>query len=368
MIKPDLFFKELSKADINFFTGVPDSLLKNFISYISENSSNHIIAANEGSAVGLAIGHHLATGQIPLIYLQNSGLGNAINPLISLADKLVYSIPLLLVIGWRGEPGTEDEPQHRKQGQITTKLLEIMDIDYVVLDKNTDLSKIISLINKSKKHSSPVAILVKKNTFESYAGKKLDSNIFQCTREEVIKMITECAKKKTIIVSSTGMISRELYETQREENNLDFLTVGGMGHASQIALGIAKEKLDNEVICIDGDGSAIMHLGALLTSGSKKLKNYKHFLINNGVHGSVGNQDTYALDIDFSRIADIFGYLNSGSSNNKDHILKAIRRTIEYQDSAFLEIKVNTNFRENLGRPKSSPLENKNTLMKSLLK
>jgi|TARA_B100000795_G_scaffold85324_1_gene61973 phosphonopyruvate decarboxylase len=368
MISKD-FYEVLLKSDISFFTGVPDSLLKSILAYITDNTSeeNNIVAANEGSAIGIGIGYHLATNKIPLIYMQNSGLGNSINPLLSLADKLVYSIPMILLIGWRGEPGQKDEPQHVKQGEVTLDILDKIKIKYIIMDKDSSKSEISEIINFAKEKSVPVAIVVRKSTFESYSLKKENSNSFPLTREEAINRIVNLIDKKTIIVSTTGMCSRELYEIRREDRDLDFLTVGGMGHASQIAFGIAIKKKDYQVICIDGDGSSIMHFGGIATIGINKPNNFKHFLINNGVHGSVGNQLTNSFNIDYVNTIKAFGYEEVDSCHDSEQVNKAIKKSLNNDKLTFLEIKVNTNFRKELGRPKTSPIQNKIRLMNKIL-
>ena len=366
------FLDLLKKNKINFYTGIPDSLMKDFLSFVEEkiNKSNHHIAANEGSAIGIGIGYHLSTGQIPLIYLQNSGLGNCINPLVSLADPKVYSIPMVLLIGWRGEKNTQDEPQHVKQGAITESMLKILDIPFVVLSINTKPHAITRIINLAKKNNRPVALLVKKNFFKGNLIINNTDNNFPCTREDVIKSLIKLTKKKDIIASTTGMASRELSEIRenlRVSNHTDFLTIGGMGHASQIALGIAITNKNKRIICIDGDGSAIMHMGGMASIGSKKLKNYKHLLINNGVHGSVGGQETDGFRVNFKKIAIGCGYEYVNSCSSKRDIEKNIRNFLNSKTCSFLEIKVNTKFRSNLKRPKETPIENKNGLMKRLI-
>jgi phosphonopyruvate decarboxylase len=270
MIKAKEFYDELLKNNIDFFTGVPDSLLKSFCAYIKDNvsSDKNIVSANEGNAIGLAAGYHLGTRKIGLVYMQNSGIGNAVNPLASLADKLVYSIPMLLVIGWRGEPNKKDEPQHKKQGLITVETLELLGIKYKVLDESTSNDEMRLKVKKAysymKENNEPYALVIKKDTFEEY---KLKNNIvtdFEMTREESIETIINNMKNEAVIVSTTGMASRELFELREKYNdghNKDFLTVGSMGHASQIALGIALSNKDKEVYCIDGDGALLMHLG-----------------------------------------------------------------------------------------------------------
>ncbi|MDR0287090.1 MAG: phosphonopyruvate decarboxylase, partial [Clostridiales bacterium] len=276
MISPGFFYEQLTGYGVGFFTGVPDSLLKDFCAYITDNitDNNHIIAANEGAAIGLACGYHLSTNGIPLIYMQNSGIGNAVNPLLSLADKKVYSIPLLLLIGWRGEPGVHDEPQHISQGEVTLSLLDAMRIPYLVLDRNEEniLSQLEKVFEYLKKESAPFALVVKKDTFSSYQLKKLIESKAFLSREDAIKTVIEQIEKDSIVVSTTGMISRELYELRGQKNqghNHDFLTVGSMGHASQIGLGIALNKPEKKVYCFDGDGAMLMHLGGLSSIGSR---------------------------------------------------------------------------------------------------
>ena len=315
MIDPANFYKELSKNNIDFFTGVPDSLLKNFCAYVEDNvgDNQHIIAANEGNAIGLAAGYHMATEKIPLVYLQNSGLGNCINPLTSLADQEVYSIPLLLLIGWRGEPGIQDEPQHIKQGRITQEQLELLGIDYLVMDADSDISELIfNCLKKIKINKSPVAILVKKNSFSKYLLKQNKQKASNFTREQAIKVIVELSNEDDIFISTTGKCSRELYEirTQRGEAQKDFLTVGSMGHTSSIALGVALSVKDRNIICLDGDGSILMHLGALPVISSVAPKNLLHVILNNGCHESVGGQPTVINTVDLRKLSYAFDYAN----------------------------------------------------------
>ena len=310
MITPEKFYKALNENSITFFAGVPDSLLKSFCAYLSDHTSleKNIITANEGGAVALAAGHYLATGQPGLVYMQNSGLGNAVNPLTSLADEKVYSIPLLLLIGWRAEPGVKDEPQHAKMGEITLKMLETLKIPYRVLGDNFEKT-----IREAKdymiKNSAPFAIVVKKDTFESYPPARLSlavDNSGLLSREEAIKTIVPLLEDDNVIVSTTGMASRELFELRernKQGHERDFLTVGSMGHASQIALGIALEKPSQPVYCFDGDGAVIMHMGHLAIIGQVKPENFRHIVFNNLVHDSVGGQPTAARNISFAKIS-----------------------------------------------------------------
>ena len=340
---PKKFLELLKDNKINFYTGVPDSLLKNFLTYVEAmvNNLNHIITANEGSAIGLSIGYHLSTGKVPLVYLQNSGLGNCINPLVSLADPKVYSIPMILLIGWRGEKNIPDEPQHKKQGIITISTLKILNIPYIELKNGVKEPYCKRIINLAKKNNFPIAMVVRKNFFQSGAVSLKNTNSFPCSREDAIKILLSHLKKSDIIVSTTGMTSRELDEIRgktKNKSNADFLTVGGMGHASQIALGIAITNKQRRIVCIDGDGAAIMHMGGMTSIGSKKLRNYKHILINNGVHGSVGGQKTTGFDIDFKKIALGCGYDFAKSCYKKNDISKKIKEFLNVKKSSFLEI------------------------------
>lgn len=375
MIEVKEFYNELLKNDIDFFTGVPDSLLKSFCAYIKDNvtSDKNIVAANEGNAIGLAAGYHLGTRKIGLVYMQNSGIGNAVNPLASLADKLVYSIPMLLVIGWRGEPNKKDEPQHKKQGLITIETLELLGIKYQVLDENTNNDEMKVTIKKAYKHiienNELYALVIKKDTFEEY---KLKNNIvtdFKMTREDAIETIINNMNNEAVIVSTTGMASRELFELREKYNdkhNKDFLTVGSMGHASQIALGIALSNKDRDVYCIDGDGALLMHLGGLAIIGNQKPANFRHILINNGAHDSVGGQETVGLKIDALAIAKACGYKKCYSCSSKEELIKLSREITNIEGPVLLEVKVKKGARKDLGRPGTTPIENKEAFMKFL--
>ena len=368
MVQPKKFLEALQKSGITFFTGVPDSLLKNLLAYLEEHvpMENHITAANEGNAIALATGYHLATGGAAGVYMQNSGLGNAINPLISLADKEVYAIPMLLIIGWRGEPGVVDEPQHKKQGKITEALLEALSIPYVVLSadmsgENVE-SEILRLSKLSKKQGNPCALLIRKGTFESYKATKPAKKTSSFTRENAIEIILDNLKGDEIIVSTTGKISRELYEARKkrtEDSEKDFLTVGSMGHASQIALGIAHQKKHKQVYCLDGDGSTIMHMGALATVGWVAPRNFKHIVLNNMGHESVGGQPSAAGIVDLSGVAKSSGYSFVSTAGNKVELVKALQAVKKHKGPAFLEVKVNLESRKDLGRPRETPVENK---------
>ena len=368
------FYDEILNNDISFFTGVPDSLLKSICGFIEENTAleNHIIAANEGSAIAIGAGYYLATGKTPLIYMQNSGLGNALNPLVSLTHKDVYKIPMLIMIGWRGEPNIKDEPQHIKQGAITKDLLKLLDIPVFTISPSEpenfpNLKNAIKTINKTK---SPAALLVRKNSFDNHDDKTLEINGSDLlTREDAIRILLEILPKDALYISTTGMASRELYEI-REEKNLghfnDFLTVGSMGHSSSIALGIAQAQQSKKIICLDGDGSAIMHLGSQAVISSQNPKNLVHIILNNGAHDSVGGQPTVGRKISFSSVALGLKYKKIFVVKSKEEI-KSLSKEIAFDNGpTFIEIFIKKGARANLGRPKSDPQDNKVQFMKNI--
>ncbi|WP_101545470.1 phosphonopyruvate decarboxylase [Bacteroides cutis] len=374
MISPKFFIETLKSYDIDFYAGVPDSLLKNICAYIADNmdAQHNIIAANEGAAVGLAAGYHLATGKAGVVYMQNSGEGNIINPLASLTDKEVYNIPVLLLIGWRGRPGVRDEPQHVKQGKVTTGILNTMGINYDVLSTDEEkAAKQIAIAVEALKNNEVYALVIEKGTFEDYKLQSVEINDLTMTRESAIQAVAAALGEKDAIVSTTGMISRELFEYRAnngESHNRDFLTVGSMGHASQIALGIAMQKTDRTIWCFDGDGAIIMHMGSMAIVASKEPRNFVHVVFNNGAHDSVGGQPTVGLKINFPCIARGVGYKHTFSvSTMKDleQILEDVKKT---EGPTLLEVKVKKGNRKNLGRPTTTPVQNKEALMDFLSK
>ena len=369
------FFDLLHENKIDFFSGVPDSLLKFFNSYILDNvdQNQHIITANEGNAIALSSGYYLATKKIGLVYMQNSGLGNAINPLVSLSDKEVYGIPALLLIGWRGEPNEKDEPQHQKQGKITLELLETLDIPYEILTKDIEDTKIklSSAIKYMNKFNAPFALVVKKGTFEKYEQINESQQNYELSREKAINLIIDNLDEQDVVVSTTGMISRELFESRTHKNQkheTDFLTVGSMGHASQIALGIAISNPKKQVFCLDGDGSVIMHMGSLGIIGSKQLKNFKHIILNNESHDSVGGQPTVGNIINFVSLAKSCKYKNSFKVLTEIELNKKMLKLKSDDGPILLEIMVNRGNRKDLGRPTKTPKENMNLFMNFLSK
>lgn len=353
MISPNSFVDALLTCGVDFFTGVPDSLLKNFCAYVTDHcGANHVIAANEGGAVGLASGHYLATGKPALVYMQNSGQGNAVNPLASLADPDVYSIPMIILVGWRGMPGVHDEPQHVKQGKITISLFETMGIPTTVLsdDECEALQQVEFAVQQAKTALRPVALIVKKGLFGDYALQNKKPDVAEVKRESAIEEILKTLPADVVVVSTTGMISREVYETRErlgEGHARDFLTVGSMGHASQIALGIAMAQPTRPIFCLDGDGASIMQMGNMAIVGQSSAANLTHIVINNAAHDSVGGQPTVGGAIDLPAIAKACGY------NEPGHPI-------------FRQILVAKGARKDLGRPKEPPQVNKALFMETL--
>ncbi len=368
MINPSEFYQMLKDREVEFLTGVPDSLLKSVSACFTDlaGRESHIIAANEGNAVGIAAGYNLSTGKIPMVYMQNSGLGNIVNPLLSLASPAVYGIPMLLLIGWRGEPGVKDEPQHIKQGELTLPLLDTMQIPYAVLSaKSDDVGGMLErAIAEARRQPGPFALVVRKNSFEPYQLKNSRPELSELTRERAISLVAEAAGDG-IVLSTTGHISRELYEYRKAASGRcrDFLNVGSMGHVSQIALGAALARPEKQVFCLDGDGAAIMHMGGMGIIASIKPKNYHHVIFNNGVHGSVGGQPTIGSQMKFDALAGQLGYRNTWSLSSEKELIEFLQTWPNCDGPTMLEIRVSQGARKDLGRPAETPIENKAVFM-----
>ena len=375
MIRPQFFIETLKDNGVDFFAGVPDSLLKNICAYITDTlpREQNIIAANEGGAIGIAAGYHLATGKIACVYMQNSGEGNIVNPLVSLTDKEVYNIPVLLLIGWRGRPGEHDEPQHVKQGKITTGILNTLGIDYTILNKDESKAKvqIENAVKQMTKTNEVYALVIQKDTFETYTLDSPANSVLTLCREEAIKAVASYMGEKDVVVSTTGMISRELFEHRTavgEDHERDFLTVGSMGHASQIALGISLEKSDRKVWCFDGDGAIIMHMGSMAITASLAPRNYIHVVFNNGAHDSVGGQPTVGLDIDLCAVAKSVGYRQAWSVSTVEELQSVLDKITIIEGPVFIQVCVRKGNRKDLGRPTKTPIQNKKAFMAFLNK
>ena len=367
MISPAVFLDELNENEVNYFVGVPDSLMKGLNYQIANycSSDEHVITSNEGSAVAHAIGYYAATEKLAAVYMQNSGLGNAYNPLISLADPVIYGVPMILLIGWRGEIADDsiqlkDEPQHIKQGQITLETLQAMGIPFEVIHGNSSnwKNEIRGLIARAKSEQRPVAAIFRKNTFDSVSLVSSDPYLSSdLKREEAIDCVVDNSHPNDIFVASTGMIGRELFEIRKRRGQphaTDFLTVGGMGHASQIACSIASALPDRRVICLDGDGALLMHTGGMAECALQS--NLMHIILNNGAHDSVGGQPTAAFNINLQKIADGFGYSNIIHATTAIEIKRALAR--RPARSMFLEIRCKRGNRKDLGRPDKAPKQN----------
>lgn len=370
MINVEEFVNYLKYINIDFFTGVPDSQLSSFADYVEENCGN-IIAANEGNALAIASGYNLSTGNIPLVYLQNSGLGNIVNPATSLTHSEVYSIPIVYLVGWRGEPGVHDEPQHIKQGAITLGLLNMLDIEYAVITKETKFDELVEVFDNNfvnqLNNGNSVAVVVSKGAFEDYKIKKENKNVL--TREKAIQTIVDFLSDDDMIVSTTGKSSRELFEYREElkqGHGNDFLTVGSMGHSSSIALGVALNSSNKKIFCFDGDGAILMHMGSLALIGSMKPNNFYHVMFNNSAHESVGGLPTIMSDIYIDEIVLACGYKKVYNASSIDELKSVLPYFIKDNGPVFLNIDVNLESRKDLGRPSTTPIENKNEFIKKL--
>ena len=358
----------------DFYTGVPDSQLKALCNYLMAtygiDPHHHVIAANEGNCTALAAGYHLATGKIPVVYMQNSGEGNIINPVASLLNDKVYAIPVVFIVGWRGEPGIHDEPQHIYQGEVTVKLLEDMDIATFIIGKETtddEVAKAMEGFKEILAAGKDVAFVIRKGALTD-APKVEYKNDNTMVREEIIQHIVK-ASGEDPIVSTTGKASRELFETRvanGQSHKYDFLTVGSMGHSSSIALGVAINKPDQRIWCVDGDGAVLMHMGSMAVLGSNKPKNLIHIVINNAAHETVGGMPTVAGSIDLVGVAKACGYPNAVCVDNFDDLDKEMKAAKRRSELSFIEVKCSIGAREDLGRPTTTALENKQIFMEYL--
>ena len=379
MLDPRQFVDLLSEYGFSFYSGVPDSLLKELCSCIIEryDPQDNIITANEGAAVALASGYHLATGKAGVVYMQNSGTGNAVNPLLSLADRDVYSIPMLLLIGWRGEPGVHDEPQHITQGRVQEELLKSIELPYEILSGDIGAAgeQVERLVKKMGETSAPVALLVRKDTFSTYTGtvKKAGPADLEMNREEALEIILDILSDDDRIVSTTGKASREIFELREargEGHERDFLTVGSMGHTSMIAYGIARsipDGGDGKTICIDGDGAAIMHMGSMALIAQRSPKQFIHIIMNNGAHDSVGGQPTIGFDISLAEIARAMGYADTRTATTRKELQDALTASDSADGPVLIEVRIKKGARSDLGRPTSTPQENKKLFMDKVM-
>lgn len=354
MLDQRAVFGELKRKGITFFTGVPDSYLNGFCNYLLDNlPGRNIIAANEGNAIGIASGHYFASREIPLVYMQNSGMGNAINPLASLVDRHVYSVPILLLIGWRGQPGTGDWPQHELQGEITTGLLEVMHIPYTILKDDIEyfrqaLDKSVAYCLQSRQ---PYALIAPKGVMAGVKENSKDGT-YEMSREEAIETVLDSMPEDTVYLATTGRATRELFflrAKRGEGREHDFLNVGAMGHASSVALGIALERPGRNVAVLDGDSAAMMHMGAMSMMSKLAVPNYMHIVLNNGAHESVGGQPSGGHRIDFTAVAEACGYQTVHKpATNKEELTAAIKELKGCGRASFIDVRIHKGLRGKL--------------------
>ena len=366
MIKVEDLINLLKRNKSNFFTGVPDSILKELSYYLQKkDNKKHILATNEGAAVSIGIGKYLSTKKIPVIYMQNSGLSNALNPLISIAHEKVYSIPLILIIGWRGSPHIKDEPQHKVKGKITQQILKLLNIKYTIVRTNADLKKFDKQIKFAKKNKSTVACLIEQGTLNKQKIKINQKDFYNLNKEIFFKTLLENLPNKTKIISSTGYNSRELMYFRKKlkiKNSKDFYMVGGMGHTSSVALGYSLSN-NHKTLCIDGDGSLLMHLGSIKTVGTFAGNNFKYILLNNNAHDSVGGQNTYSNNMNFEKLSKSLGFKKFYLIKDKKNLKKKIKNFLSSKNLCFLEVKVGNSKIKNLPRP-TNLIQIKNQFLK----
>jgi phosphonopyruvate decarboxylase len=374
MISCENLFEIFKKNDLSFFTGVPDSTFKDWMKFLAdehEGRLTNVISCNECEAVAIATGYNLATGKIGVTYMQNAGEGKTVNPLTSLCDREVYSIPMLLMIGWRGEPGKKDEPQHVKMGKVTLPLLETLEVPYQILPDTVEEAEkvIVEMKEKAMKMQGPVAIIMKKGLLEKYEEKRDRKTDYEMKREDAIKIIVDNLKGSEAIVSTTGKTSRELFEYREElgqNHSKDFLTVGSMGCSASIANGIALQKPDKKIFVFDGDGSTLMQMGALGTVGYYKSKNFYHIVFDNEAHDSTGGQPTVSSTVEFDKVALACGYKAVRVVETKEDLKEEINKMKLLEGPQMLVVKVNKGSRKDLGRPTTTPIQNKESFMKFL--
>jgi phosphonopyruvate decarboxylase len=374
VIDPKSLIDALDEIGVDFASGVPDSLMEPLCTYLATRPGDrHVLAANEGAAVGVAIGHYLSTGEPALVYLQNAGIGNAINPLVSLADPDVYGIPMLLLVGWRGQPGVPDEPQHVTQGRLMKPILDGIEVPHTTLPRDLDdaISCLTAAVDEAKRDSSPYVVLVEKGTFAPYQGDVPASADDEglSSRENALVALLDATGDEGVIVATTGMLGRELYEHREQSGSYadrDFLAVGGMGHCCSIALGIALRNPHREVWCLDGDGSVLMHLGSLAVVADQAPENLYHVVFNNGVHDSVGGQATAMRSVDLPATALALGYRHAVSVSDVSTLGEVVAEMRARRGPALVDLRVRPGNREGIGRPERSPAQARAAFMAAL--
>jgi phosphonopyruvate decarboxylase len=373
-MKCEDLWRVLERQGLTFFTGVPDSTFNDWMKFLADRHGRgleNIIACNECEAVAIAAGHHLATGGLAVVYMQNAGLGKAVNPLTSLADPEVYSIPMILMIGWRGEPGKKDEPQHRKMGRIMLPLLEVLEVPYAELPG--EAAEAADTVSEARAfalgHRTPYALIVKRGILESYETSRTPEQEREMTREEALAVLLDNTGDEAVIVSTTGKTSREVFEyreSRRQGHQWDFLTVGSMGCSASIGLGLALAKVDRKVFVLDGDGAVIMQEGALSTIGHYRPTRFYHVVFDNQAYDSTGGQPTTSPTVDFAGLALANNYRGAVTVENKEDLVKACNEMLSSDGPRMLVVRVNKGARKDLGRPTTTPIENKEAFMDEL--
>lgn len=370
------FVNSLATLGVDHYTGVPDSQLSALCSYLAQTcgvgTERHVVAANEGGAAALAAGHYLATGKPALVYLQNSGIGNIINPVCSLIHREVYAIPMVLVVGWRGQPQTKDEPQHIFQGKVTRSLLDCVEIENAVLTRETapeEFADILAACAEALQAQRPFAFVVAKGALEG-DGQYVPARDLPLSREAAVRLVLEHADgEDACFVSTTGKLSRELFELREgkgQSHERDFLTVGSMGHSIMLAQGIASAQPERRVFCLDGDGAFLMHMGSAATAASLGCRNLVHIVFNNAAHESVGGIPTIGGSIDLPAAALAFGYKTARRAADAGELSAALEAVSAEDGPHFIEAAVNLQVRGDLGRPTTTPLENRDAFMRRL--
>ena len=375
MVNQQTLFQELNKLGVKFFTGVPDSLLNDFCLYLVNNipDSQHVMAANEGNAIAIAAGHYMATGNIPVVYMQNSGIGNATNPLLSLTHDCVYGIPMLLVIGWRGDPSIHDHAQHKKQGELTPVLMSDMDIPYAILDdENTVVEKFRWAANKAREISSPVALIAKKAILTQKEKKQQYAESPLMNREEAVSAVVDVFGENAVYLGTTGRATREVHEQLIAHGigeGHEWQNVGSMGHVSSVGLGLALARPDKRIVVFDGDAAVVMHMGALATNCRYKAGNMVHIVLNNGVNESVGGQPSAGYLIDLTAVARACGYRTVRHAvETKEELQQIVRENQAGEMPLFIDVHVRQGIRNDMPKLNIDHKAQKEELMKNLIK
>ena len=365
------FSKKLSSLGFDTAIGVPDSTFKGLISYFSSQNGGvfkHLIASNECEDAAVASGYYLAHQRPALVYMQNSGFCKTLNPYTSLLSADVYSIPALLLVGWRGKPGKKDEPQHKMMGRIMLGLFNAMELEYTVLEESTWEDQLEKARDYMGSKNRPYVIAIPKGLFDYFEIPQQDKNKAVLTREEALNIIVDNTSDDAVFISTTGKTSRELFETREQRKDYhgkDFYTVGSMGCASSIAFGVGLADSRKKIYILDGDGAALMQLGTMATIGHYKNSRIKHILLDNNAHESTGSQPTVSDSVNFPQIASACGYEYVESVENEEQLKKVLQQLENNGKLSLLVVKVKKGSRPDLGRPTTTPKENRDAFIRN---